>query len=518
MADQTPNNIKIRLRSPVKPLPRKGALPRTPPKAASLSDAPLTYPTSSRHPGRHDSDEEANSEQGKEHDEKYTEDQDENEFDTIDTKDLMLEIRKMKKQLEIAEKRHADTTNALQNQLSQYQNSQREVKFENQQEPRQREKSTRLYPQRQTSEPPLFPPPARLEKRYENYFCDDIHRIEYIYENTKDDAAKFLRSYILNPPTDWSPEDFIDFVSDAFTDPAKRENATAEFERLMMSPRQLFWDFWKDFRTLAADAEYRNDRLLREQLRSKVFIRLSNAVQTEWSTQHRQKRHAITFTTADERHSHFPSSSVTPKSQKQTVRYSNYKDLSNSTENKSDNSSSSSSFPRSFHESVPIQRKNSVIPGNVEIRQPSQTPSRIYEITANHAKIPPKPVRSIHSVVSSFLRDQANSLRLMERELKLDLNLRILPYPQLRHSENKSVCKPTVKPNQVLNIAAISGPALHLNGRRPENEIFATSIYELDTLINEKQNLKHSKESEAALTTALANLTANKLSAILASI
>ncbi|RKF78612.1 hypothetical protein GcM3_062030 [Golovinomyces cichoracearum] len=505
MADQTPHNINIRLRSPVKPLPRNGALSRTPPKAASPSDAPLTHPTSSRHPGRHDSDEEANSEQGKEHDEEYTEDQDKNEMDTIDTKDLLLEIRKMKKQLEIAEKRHADTTNALQ-------------------KPRQREKSTRLYPQRQTSEPPLFPPPARLEKvpylpekqklasstnsdaamwrhimtirmkRYENYFCDDIHRIEYIYENTKDDAAKFLRSYILNPPPDWSPEDFIDFVSDAFTDPAKRENATAEFERLMMSPHQLFWDFWKDFRTLAADAEYRNDRFLREQLRSKVLIRLSNAVQTKWvrcrtindyvrvlqdadahyqSTQHRQKRHAIIFTTADERHSHFPSSSVTPKSQKQTVRYSNYKDLSNSAENKSDNSSSSSSFPRSFHESVPIQRKNSVIPV-----EPSKLPIM--------QKIPPKPVRSIHSVVSSFLRDQANSLRLMERELKLDLNLRNLPYPQLRHSKNKSVCKPIVKPNQVLNIAAISGPALHLNGKRPENEIFATSIYELDTLINEK--------------------------------
>ncbi|RKF78122.1 simnilar to predicted protein from Sclerotinia sclerotiorum [Golovinomyces cichoracearum] len=434
MADQTPHNINFRLRSPVKPLSRKGALPRTPPKAASPSDAPISYPTSSRQPGRNHSDEEANSEQGKEHDEEYTEDQDEDEMDTIDTKDLLLEIRKMKKQMEIAEKRHADTTNTLQNQLLQHQNSQREVKFENKQEPRQREKSTRLYSQSQTSEPPLFPPPARLEKvphlpeeqklasstnsdaamwrhimtirmnRYENYFCDDIHRIEYIYENTKDDAAKFLRSYILNPPSDWSPEDFIDFASDAFTDPAKRENATAEFERLMMSPRQLFWDFWKDFRTLAADTEYRDDRFLREQLRSKVLIRLSNAVQTEWvrcrtindyvrvlqdadahyqSTQYRQKRHAITFTAANERHSHFPYSSVTSKSQKQTVRYSNYKDLSNSADNKSDNSSSSSSFPRSFHESVPIQRKNSVTPGNVEIKQRSQTPGRIYEISTD---------------------------------------------------------------------------------------------------------------------------------------
>ncbi|TQS35726.1 hypothetical protein Golomagni_03846, partial [Golovinomyces magnicellulatus] len=387
MADQTPITS-----TSVKPLLRKGALPRTPPKAASPSDAPLTYPTSSRHPGRHDSDEEANSEQDKENVEEYTEDQDENEMDTIDSKDFLLEIRKMKKQLEIAEKRHADTTNALQNQLSQYQNSQRKVKFENQQEPRQREKSTKLYSQRQKSQPPLFPPPARLEKvphlpeeqklasstnsdaamwrhimkiwmnLYENYFCDDIHRIEYIYKNTNDDAAKFLGSYILNPPPDWSLEDFIEFVSDAFTDPEKRENATAEFERLTMSPRQLFWDFWKDFRTLAADAEYRDDRFLREQHWSKDLIRLSNAVQTEWSTQHRQKRHSITFTAADERHSRFPSSSVTTKSQKQTVRYSNYKDLSISADNKSDNSSSSSSFPRSFHGSVPIQRKNSVTP------------------------------------------------------------------------------------------------------------------------------------------------------------
>ncbi|RKF78822.1 hypothetical protein GcM3_060033 [Golovinomyces cichoracearum] len=122
MADQTPHNINFRLRSPVKPLPRKGALPRTPPKAASPSDAPLSYPTSSRQPGRHHFDEKANSEQGKEHDEECTEDQYEDEMDTIDTKDLLLEIRKMKKQMEIAEKRHADTINALQNQLSQYQN------------------------------------------------------------------------------------------------------------------------------------------------------------------------------------------------------------------------------------------------------------------------------------------------------------------------------------------------------------------------------------------------------------
>ncbi|RKF81100.1 hypothetical protein GcM1_186014b [Golovinomyces cichoracearum] len=125
MADQIPHNINIRSRSPVKSLPWKGALPRTPPKVASLSDVPLTYPTSSRHPGRHDSDEEADSEE---------------------VKNMMKSIWRIKMKMRwIPEKRHADTTKALQNQLSQYQNSQREVKFENQQEPRQREKSTRLY-------------------------------------------------------------------------------------------------------------------------------------------------------------------------------------------------------------------------------------------------------------------------------------------------------------------------------------------------------------------------------------
>ncbi|RKF81937.1 simnilar to predicted protein from Sclerotinia sclerotiorum [Golovinomyces cichoracearum] len=259
-------------------------------------------------------------------------------MDTIDKKYLLLEIRKMKIQLEIAEKHHADTTKALQNHLSQ-----------------------------QISQPPLFPPTARLENaphlpeeqklassassnapmwrhvmtarmnRYGSYFCDEVHRIEFIYENTKDEAAKFLRSYILDPPSDRSPFDFVDFVADAFTDPTKRENATAEFERLTMAPRELFWDFWTKFRTLAADTEYRDDRFLREQLRSKVLIRLSNAVQTKWtrchtlndyfkvlqeadahyqSIQHRQKRQATTFSPADERHSNFPSSSAIPKNQK----------------------------------------------------------------------------------------------------------------------------------------------------------------------------------------------------------
>lgn len=174
--------------------------------------------------------------------------------------------------------------------------------------------------------------------RYGNYLCDDLHRIEYIYENTKDDAAKFLQSYVLNPH-DWSSQDLIDFVSYAFTDPGERENATVEFERLMISPRQLFWGVWQDFRTLAADAEYRDDRFLREQVRSKFLIRLSNAVQTEWvrcrtldyvkvfqdadahhqSTQHRQKRNMAASPVANEGNFYTNSSPATAQDHKQTA-------------------------------------------------------------------------------------------------------------------------------------------------------------------------------------------------------
>ncbi|RKF82806.1 simnilar to predicted protein from Sclerotinia sclerotiorum [Golovinomyces cichoracearum] len=286
--------------------------------------------------------------------------------------------------------------------------SQREVKFENQQEPRQRENSTRLHSQRQTSQPPLFPPTARLEKvphlpeeqklassassdapmwrhamttrmnRYGSYFCDDVYRIEFIYENTKDEAAKILRSYILDPPSDWNPFDFIDVVADAFTDPAKRENATAEFKRLTMAPRELFWDFWTKFRTLAADAEYRGERFLREQLRSKVLIRRSNAALQEadahyQSIQHRQKRQATTFFAADERHSNFPSSSTIPKNQKQTVRSLNYKELNNTTIKRPENSAISSNHLRnSLEPERKNQRENSVTPASyVENRQSS---------------------------------------------------------------------------------------------------------------------------------------------------
>ncbi|RKF81099.1 simnilar to predicted protein from Sclerotinia sclerotiorum [Golovinomyces cichoracearum] len=239
--------------------------------------------------------------------------------------------------------------------------------------------------------------------RYGSYFCDGIHRIEFIYENTKDEAANFLRSYILDPPSDWSPLDFIDFVSY----PAKRENTTAEFERLTMAPRELFCDFWTKFRTLAADAEYRYDRFLREKLRSKVLIRLSNAVKTEWtryhtlndyvkvlqeanthyqSLQHRQKRQAATFSVADERHSNFPSSSAIPKNQKQTVRSLNYKELKNTVSKRPENSAISSDYLRSSLESERHnQRGNSAtFASYVENRQRSQTPGRIYEINAEY--------------------------------------------------------------------------------------------------------------------------------------
>lgn len=117
---------------------------------------------------------------------------------------------------------------------------------------------------------------------YHHQFIDDEQKFEYIYENTKGDAARLARSYRLYPPDDWCPQDFINFLTEAFDNPAKHESATTDFDRLMMSPNEPFWDFWGRFRTIASDAEYRDDRFLREQMRAKVLVRLSNVVQLEW--------------------------------------------------------------------------------------------------------------------------------------------------------------------------------------------------------------------------------------------
>ncbi|KAI6247623.1 hypothetical protein HI914_04488 [Erysiphe necator] len=75
---------------------------------------------------------------------------------------------------------------------------------------------------------------------YDDRFFDREQKFEYVYGNTKEDAAKLARSYHLDPPLDWIAQDFVDFLTQTFDNPAKRETATAEFEGLLMSPQESF--------------------------------------------------------------------------------------------------------------------------------------------------------------------------------------------------------------------------------------------------------------------------------------
>ncbi|RKF84350.1 simnilar to predicted protein from Sclerotinia sclerotiorum, partial [Golovinomyces cichoracearum] len=106
---------------------------------------------------------------------------------------------------------------------------------------------------------------------YDDRFFDDEQRFEYIYCNTKGGAAKLASSYPLDPPDDWTPQDFINFLTQTFDNPTKRENASTDFEALLMSPNESFRELWRRFQTTASDAKYRDDRFLREQMRSKVL-------------------------------------------------------------------------------------------------------------------------------------------------------------------------------------------------------------------------------------------------------
>lgn len=341
----------------------------------------------------------------------------------VDTKMLLLEIQRMRIQMNKTQEQSAAKIKDLTEKLSLYSDSHDETKYHERQvknhKPSPDSSSLKYVPEAHSSlssvqneRPQHLPEDQKLANnahsdaslwrytmknrinRFHNSFFDDTHRREFIYENTRDDAAKFLRSYILEPPPDWSPIDLINFAADAFIDPAKHENATAEFERLIMSSDQLFWDFWTEYRTLAADAEYRDDRFLREQLRSKVLIRLSNAVQTEWIrcrtlndyvrvlqeadahyqfTQHRQKRNS---------YSNF--SPATVQGHKQTARSMAYKELSISARNKPDGSVSFSGYPRTSH-NLPKseQRGNFLTSSHDENKKSFQNPGRIYEINSD---------------------------------------------------------------------------------------------------------------------------------------
>ncbi|RKF55758.1 hypothetical protein GcC1_201006 [Golovinomyces cichoracearum] len=125
----------------------------------------------------------------------------------------------------------------------------------------------------------------------------------------------------------------------------------------------------------------------------------------------------------------------------------------------------------------------------------------IPEIAQNPARLP-------NSSVSSFLKDQTDAFRKMEKELKNDLDVGEPPFQKTLTPKQKSLFMSSKKTPKI-NIAAISGPALHFNGKRSENEIFTTSIHELDVLIASKQQDQLSSINEIKKSATLASITAS---------
>ncbi|KAI6247054.1 hypothetical protein HI914_04933 [Erysiphe necator] len=388
-------NLRSLSLSPTKTSARQGGLPRTPP---TIRPSHTSISDFSRPPGSfNQSFEEVNEEEPEVPLE-----------NSSDLHDLLEELRQMKIRLEKAEKKsrqaekrqqqQAEIINCLQEKLSsrEFQPEPQpeltepqysvETKFKDREESSSERKATVSFHKhesphdfRQKSEfssrsfstriesVPHIPEDQKLGsgndvdaqvwhrdmtnrlRWYDDRFFDREQKFEYVYGNTKGDAAKLARSYRLDPPLDWTAQDFVDFLTQTFDNPAKRETATAEFEGLLMSPQESFWNFWRRFRTISSDAEYRDDRFLREQMRAKVLVRLSNVVQLEWdrcqnlneyvnilqkadahfqATQLRQKRRAGAVINASQRP--FLSSSPglissSPKSTYQTTRSMNFR-------------------------------------------------------------------------------------------------------------------------------------------------------------------------------------------------
>ncbi|POS83902.1 hypothetical protein EPUL_004718 [Erysiphe pulchra] len=222
---------------------------------------------------------------------------------------------------------------------------------------------------------------------YDDRFFDKEQRFEYVYGNTKGDAEKLARSYRLDPPPDWTAQNFVNFLTETFDNPAKRETATVEFEGLLMSPQESFWNFWRRFRTVSSDAEYRDDRFLREQLRAKVLVRLSNVVQLEWDRCQNLNEYVNILHKAD---AHFQATQLRQKrrfgstinpNQKPNQVSENSNNFGTHSSTLSDSKTSCKSpEPRNSHS---YNRPNANLPNSAshfENRQFSKSPGRIYEI------------------------------------------------------------------------------------------------------------------------------------------
>lgn len=85
---------------------------------------------------------------------------------------------------------------------------------------------------------------------------------------------------------------------------------------------------------------------------------------------------------------------------------------------------------------------------------------------------------------------------------KKTVNVNRKPLVTIR-SQQRSIYTPDPSLNSTqknsVDIAAISGPALHLNGRRHDNEFFTSSLYEIDALVSEKLQDQRSQKTKSAI-------------------
>ena len=117
-------------------------------------------------------------------------------------------------------------------------------------------------------------------------------------------------------------------------------------------------------------------------------------------------------------------------------------------------------------------------------RQPTpaiQVISRLEQPLADHKpSVKPIPASALPVTTRrTYDQDLRNQLQAMDRELS----------SQLLVDSSKTTRRTTPKTLPLVNIAQISATGFHFNMHLPDNEVFSTTMYEIDLLIEEKEAL-----------------------------
>ena len=115
--------------------------------------------------------------------------------------------------------------------------------------------------------------------RYKSYFVDDDHRKDWLLAQTEGMARTFLEPSFLSTEVneDGSPVDALDLIAQlvAFlTNPHEQQTARNNYTALTMGPRETFWEFYQQFRTLARKGGINDKSILKMDLQDKIPSRL----------------------------------------------------------------------------------------------------------------------------------------------------------------------------------------------------------------------------------------------------